>query len=195
MKKINPGVRLSAWLPWTIVTLIAASCCTLAVLQYRWITEFSTAERDRMRADLQSRLALLSRDFNDQIVNASRHLLPSARDLDTLGSEKAYLALVDNQPLFKRIAVVKSGDLSKHLDKSNIGMLDFTARKFVRAQWPEEWSSLHTMLAARVNTSRPVRRYLWTLPTRRSSYFLASRKWAAALQFRHSLFRALLLAN
>ena len=43
------------------VAVMVALCATLGVLQYRWIGEASRAERDRMKAGLESRLQRLSR--------------------------------------------------------------------------------------------------------------------------------------
>ena len=63
MRKITPGLRQSAWLPWTIVALIAASCCILAVLQYRWTNEASRADEMRTGAELESLMMKWHRDL------------------------------------------------------------------------------------------------------------------------------------
>ena len=80
--------RTSPWLPWATVILLAGTCCVLAVMQYRWITEFSAAERDRMRADLQSRLGLLSANLNEQVSSACSALFPDAAQIERLGRER-----------------------------------------------------------------------------------------------------------
>ena len=65
-------VRRAAWLSWIAVILLAGSCCVLAALQYRWISEFSSDERARLAADLEGRLNLLARNFNEEISLAWR---------------------------------------------------------------------------------------------------------------------------
>ena len=52
-------------------------CGSLGYLQYRWIGEVSLAARDRLRAALQVNLVRLSQDFNSEIANSCRALLPS----------------------------------------------------------------------------------------------------------------------
>jgi signal transduction histidine kinase len=153
MRRISPGARPSASLPWIIVTLIAISCCVLAVLQYRWITEFSAAERDRMRADLQSRLGLLSRDFDREVSDAVRELIPETAQIEKLGREKAYAARFHNQPILKRIALAIPRD---NFEKSDLilEILDSAKQQFVRGAWPEEWTSMRSRLMSRMDPSR-----------------------------------------
>jgi signal transduction histidine kinase len=151
---MNPGIRQSAWLPWTIVTLIAVSCCILAVLQYRWITEFSAAERDRMRADLQSRLALLSKNFNDDISNACLALIPDPSQIEANGREKAYAVHYQawrgsHEQLFRRIALAipKGSDVA-------LENLELEKNQFAKGEWPADWNILHARLKSRVTGVR-----------------------------------------
>jgi hypothetical protein len=154
MKNLNPGSGRPAWLPWAIVTLLAGSCCVLAVLQYRWIIEVSAAERDRIRTDLQSRLGLLSRNFNDEISNACLALIPDASQIEANGREKAYAGRYQvwrgsHDEWFRRIAlaVPSGGDVAFH-------DLDLQRMQFAKTAWPADWSAIHARIKARMNGSR-----------------------------------------
>jgi signal transduction histidine kinase len=137
--------------PWLIVSLLAVACCVLATLQYRWITDFSNAQRDRLREDLQSRLNLLARAFNDEISSASSALIPSASTIDELGTLPAYAARYQtwkqsHPQLFRRIAVAipENGAI-------RLWNLDLQASRFQPLEWPSEWNSEHARLLARLN--------------------------------------------
>ncbi len=154
MKNLNPGSGRPAWLPWAIVTLLAGSCCLLAVLQYRWIIEVSAAERDRIRMDLQSRLGLLSRNFNDEISNACLALIPDPSQIEASGREKAYAARYQvwrgsHDEWFRRIAlaVPSGGDVAFH-------DLDLQKMQFAKTAWPADWSMIHVRVKARMNGTR-----------------------------------------
>ena len=58
------SIRL-AWRSWVSVGVLAVLCGFLAILQYRWIGEVSGAERLTLQKDLETRLALLRRNFDD----------------------------------------------------------------------------------------------------------------------------------
>ncbi len=158
--------RTSPWLPWLTVALLAGSCCVLAAMQYRWITEFAAAERDRMRADLDSRLGLLAANFNDDISNACMALFPDPSQIEKTGREKAYAARYQEWRvkqtggiLFKRIGIA-----IPHLDAEpkasvSLELLDLKTGKFSAAPWPAEWGSMHNRLdafAGRIADAKPV---------------------------------------
>src|SRR5215469_10072936 len=65
-----PLIKRADRLAWLTVALLAAACCTLALLQYGWISEFSEAEHIRLAADLRSRLNLVAGAFNLRLSNA-----------------------------------------------------------------------------------------------------------------------------
>jgi len=82
-------VKRAAWLSWIAVILLAGSCCcVLAALQYRWISEFSSDERARLAADLEGRLNLLARSFNEEISSAAAALAPHTARIDAVGRER-----------------------------------------------------------------------------------------------------------
>src|ERR1700674_293446 len=84
------NIRQRAWLSWASVTLLVVLCGFLAVLQYRWIGEVSEAERLTLQRDLQTRLNLLRRSFDDQIAAAAFALVPGTTQIEKLGRDEAY---------------------------------------------------------------------------------------------------------
>jgi len=138
-----------AWLAWASVGLLALLCGVLAVLQYRWIGEITSAERTRLRTQLQSRLNALSRTFNEAISTACGALVPEAAQVEQLGRERAYSAQYlrwkqSHEPLFHRIAlaVPDSGPL-------RLLLLDLDTAAFSPSDWPPEWSATRDQLMRR----------------------------------------------
>jgi signal transduction histidine kinase len=128
---------------WLAVGLLAGSCCLLAVLQYRWITEFSKAERERLHEELQSRLNLLARSFNDEISNACLAMIPESYQIDDQGTLAAYAERYkrwksSHEPLFRRIAVAIPRDIPGGRDVE-LWNLNLESSQFERAEWPAEW--------------------------------------------------------
>jgi|SRR5271165_1224669 len=141
----------SQWTSWAGIGLLVLLCCALAILQYRWIGEVAQAERNRLQEDLQSRLNLLRRGFDDQVSSRLNDLVPSIAALDKLGREQAYLAnyrreLESKSPIARRIGLaIPDGDALR------LETTDAPGARFVDAAWPVEWSSVHDRLLARIN--------------------------------------------
>jgi signal transduction histidine kinase len=117
-------------------------CCVLAILQYRWLGELALAERKRLQDDLQSRLRLLQRSFDDQISSRTRELVPGRDAIEALGREQAYREqyrrVQESKPtLVGRVALAipERGSLRLEIAQPD-------ASKFVDTPWPEEWTSL-----------------------------------------------------
>lgn len=147
-------VKRAARLSWITVALLAASCCVLAVFQYRWISEFTEAERHRLATDLESRLNLVARGFNQQISRAFSALIPIPSRVDAVGPEKAYAAAYENSrasrvPAFRRIALVTPGE--NGLAFLN---LDLETGRFSPSAWPAAWAGLRERLEARGDPRR-----------------------------------------
>ena len=135
--------------------ILAVLCAVLAALQYRWIGEISAAERTQLRDQLQSRLSLLSRGFNDQISNACAALLPTRDQVDQLGAEKAYadryLAWRDShEPLFHRIGLIRPGP-----EGADLLLLDLKTGRFSPAAWPADWEPLRARTQFRPGDGPP----------------------------------------
>ena len=135
-------MRPRAWLSWTCVGLLAGLCGLLAFLQNRWIAEFSRAEQERLHSELSVKLGNLSRDFNNEIAGASSALLPSNRQVDQFGREKAYSAQYlrwrqTHGSMFSRIALAIPQD-----GALQISVLDLQTGSFSSAEWPPDWEGL-----------------------------------------------------
>jgi hypothetical protein len=144
-----------AWLAWSAIGLLAGSCCALAILQYRWITEFSSAERQRLHEQLQTGLNLLSRQFNEEIGAASGSLIPSNSQIAERGVEGAYAARYENwrqsgarTGLFRRVALaIPEGDGIR------LRMLDLDTARFQASDWPAEWIGIEQRMMSRLSPS------------------------------------------
>ena len=147
LEKIKRQSRLS----WVGVSLLLILCGVLAVLQYRWIGEVASAERQRLREDLQSRLNLLRRNLNDQISAACYAYIPTASEIGRLGRDEAYLSQYrrrkeSQDPVVRRsaLAVPENGELI-------LLFPDGAGDHFSRGDWPSEWRAMHDRLLVRLH--------------------------------------------
>jgi len=143
-------IKRRTWLSWACVALLVILCTILASLQYRWIGKVADAEHGRLREELQSRLRLLRRNFDDQISSACASFVPSTAQIENMGRDDAYLAQYRHAPesrhqVVRRIAlaVPKNGDLILLFPDSDDA-------QFLPARWPAEWSEMKERLAARL---------------------------------------------
>ena len=118
-------------------------------MQYRWIGEIATAERTRLQQDLQSRLNLLRRNFDEQLTNSCYAFVPPAPAIEELGREQAYLeqyrrAADAHGQLIARLALAVP-----KADSIELLMLDRAQERFVPQQWPADWSSMRDRLLSR----------------------------------------------
>jgi signal transduction histidine kinase len=148
-------IKARAWLSWAFISLLALLCGVLAVLQNRWINEFSQAEKQRLQQQLQTELGHLSREFNDEVTRDGAGLVPSASQIEELGRERAYAAAYSrqresNESMFSRIGLVIPED-----DSLVFSNLDFGTGQFSRADWPAAWSSVREQMMARIDGRGP----------------------------------------
>lgn len=135
---------------WAAVGLLAATCALLAALQYRWIGEIAGAQRDQLQDELQSRLAGLSRSFNQEMATAFQALIPPPADFDALGRLPAYSAQYlrwkeTHDRLFRRLALAVPRDGSLDLLSLNLDTGQYSP-----ADWPPEWTPIHRRLLQRL---------------------------------------------
>src|ERR1700739_2603106 len=83
-------IRKRALLSWASVILLAILCTVLAVLQYRWTAQVAAGEQLRLKSNLDSRLELLRRSFNDRIDSACLAFVPSSSDFTRQSAEEAH---------------------------------------------------------------------------------------------------------
>ncbi len=140
-----------AALSWLLVGVLFVLCAVLGVLQYRWIGEVSVASQERMQRSLQASLARLSQDFNTEIANAVRALVPAATPIDSRMAESEIEAQLmqwkkasHGGQIFRRIAIVTRED-----DDLTIKIIDPQSGLFAAAEWPAEWSRTREVLESR----------------------------------------------
>lgn len=146
------------WTSWAAVGLLALLCCVLAILQYRWIGEVAQAERKRLQEDLQSRLNLLRRGFDDQVSSRLSELVPSFAAIETEGREQAYLERYRREQESKTPIASRIGLAIPEGDSIRLEMPDTPAVRFVDSEWPPAWASIRDQLLARIHHEpfRPV---------------------------------------
>jgi signal transduction histidine kinase len=136
--------------------LVAAVCGVLAFLQYRWIREVAAAEQERLHQELQRNLDLIRRDFDGQLSEACRAVVPSGKEVAESGREKAYLdryrdAEEGSRRLFKRLALaIPEGN------RVAFFLFDAERRRFERSEWPAAWAAFAEKLGARPAGSRGI---------------------------------------
>jgi len=70
---------------WLYLAVLGALAVILGTLQYRWLGDVSRAERDRLRAGLQTSLMHVSRDFNTELAALYSGLyVPASADSDAV---------------------------------------------------------------------------------------------------------------
>ena len=148
---MRSGRFSNLWLSWIFIGLLALLCAVLALVQNRWIYEISIAERDRLHSALQSDLNRLSRDFDRTVAISSSGLVPSFADVSSLGSQAACSRQYErwrmtSEPIFSRVGLVQweKGQPAFYL-------LNMDSAKFVRAEWPAEWSGMRKRFEARTS--------------------------------------------
>jgi len=146
---VKEKIRQRAWLPWLGVGLLTVLCGVLAFLQYRWIGEVAGAEKSRLHEDLQSRLNLLRRNFDDQIGNSCYAFVPPNSAIEKLGREEAYLeqyrrAVESHGQVIARVALaVPRGE------SVDLLMVDTNLGRFVPADWPADWRGMQGHVSSR----------------------------------------------
>ncbi len=147
------------WLEWGFVALLAVLCAMLSVLQYRWTGELSRAETVRLRANLQDRIEILSRNFNTELSESVWDLVPTAEELREKGREaahmeryKQWIAKDGHHPLFSRIAVA-----APEGDGIKLTLLDPKQLSFQASAWPAEWDWMRLRLHALSSRQGPFR--------------------------------------
>jgi signal transduction histidine kinase len=148
-------IRKRALLWWASVILLAILCTVLAVLQYRWTAQVAAGEQLRLKSNLDSRLELLRRSFNDRIDSACLAFVPASSDFARQSAEQAYLEKYRSQHKAQQdivesmaLAVPKGDDLLLFVP-------DADDHHFVQSTWPSDWTATHDELFVRANGGHP----------------------------------------
>ena len=131
--------------------LLLALLAVVAVLQYRWLGEVSTAERAQLQASVQARSAELTTEVDRDLTRtfAAFQLSSAAVDADPIGALSAAVeraeADADTGEAIRAIYLVEAG-----VPGGAVQRFDPAARSLTAAAWPRELSAL----AARLATAR-----------------------------------------
>ena len=129
---VEPNQR-RAVLSWLFVGTLLVLCGVLGVLQYRWIGEVSLAARDRLRGSLQASLDRLSQDFNSEIAEACRALVPANSPEPELAARyEQWKRTAPNGQIFRAIAIAQP----------QLRCLNLKTGAFETTGWPAEWSAI-----------------------------------------------------
>ncbi len=147
-KNKNQRFTVISWLYAGTVVILTA---VLAVLQYRWIGEVSLAERERLKATLQTSLQRLSQDFNGEITGVCSALVTAGQAGTEAEREEAYIVNYSqwrdsnrHSHLIRGVALaVRRGD------KIQLKRFDPEKNAFVETEWPETWRTLRDRMEAR----------------------------------------------
>lgn len=129
--------------------LLLALLAVVAVLQYRWLGEVSTAERERLQASLQARSAELTTEVDRDLTRtfAAFQLTSAALDADPIGALTAAAgrAEADSETgeVIRAIYVAEAG-----MPGGAVQRFDPAARTLDPAAWPAELSGLAARLAS-----------------------------------------------
>jgi signal transduction histidine kinase len=120
-------------LSWLFVGTLVVLCGVLGVLQYRWIGEVSLAARDRLRGSLQANLDRLSQDFNSEIAEACRALVPANSPEPELAARyEQWKRTAPNGQIFRALAITQP----------QLRRLNLETGVFETIPWPAEWSAI-----------------------------------------------------
>jgi signal transduction histidine kinase len=140
-----------AWLEWGFLALMVGLCATLSILQYRWTGDVSTAERARLRASLDQRLAQLGAAFHRQLNFACNGLHPTAAELEPNVRDAAFAARYRRwaaespESMFSRVAaaIPSDGELTLY-------DFDIPSKSFKPVDWPAAWTPLAEAMRRRL---------------------------------------------
>jgi signal transduction histidine kinase len=131
-----------------LVVVLSVLLVTLATLQYRWLGQVSTGERERMQASLDAGTTRFSQDFNREITRAYLSFQMDSTDLQNEKSEAVASRLDQwqaNAPypgLISELFLVDTADDGV----ARITHFNRALRKYDRVEWPVEFTGLRQSL-------------------------------------------------
>ncbi len=141
------GARKQTFIEWTVIAFMLALCVGLTGLQYRWTGEVANAEVTRLRAVVEDQVRNFVRDFDGELTRAYEALVPSAGEVLSKGPAAAYgerfrqWKSTSPRAAFRRIAIASPTNGTLKLFE-----LDQKQVRFVPAEWPDSWATLHQSL-------------------------------------------------
>ncbi len=140
---------------WASVILLAILCAVLAVLQYRWTAQVAAGEQLRLKSNLESRLELLRRSFNERIDSACLAFVPSAAEFARQSTEDAYLEKYRAQRASQAEIVSSIALAIPQGNEVALFVPDSAGHQFQQIAWPSDWTATHNELLARANGGPP----------------------------------------
>jgi signal transduction histidine kinase len=126
---------------------LAALVVTLAVLQYHWLGQVSTAERERMKTTLMQRAEAFARDFDREVLHVYLALQTESSSL----AQHDWTAFGRRYDLWHESAeypqLVKAVYFVEH-DAASSPVLRYQprSRTFEASEWPAELEPVHTRI-------------------------------------------------
>jgi signal transduction histidine kinase len=133
--------RPTPWL-FPIAAVVVVLLVALAVLQYRWLGDVSAAERERMRANLQSRAGDVTQAFDAELTRAFVAFHIDADRLDADADAAVAAAYGAWQAAAAHPSIVRAVDIIDPADLQTLRRFDPDARRLVATAWPpavSEW--------------------------------------------------------
>lgn len=139
---------------WAVLGAMLVLCVLLLALQYRWTGALSQAELATLNASLRAQTVQVSDSFDAELRRLCASLLPSVRELDTLGFQPAHLARLadwrsnESRRPFRRVAVIapNSQDLVVYALDLGGSAGDVALQ---RVDWPASFAPLRAPLLSR----------------------------------------------
>src|SRR3954454_15837176 len=147
----NPSQR-NARASWLYLGVIAALTVVLGTLQYRWLGDVSRAERDRLRAGLQTSLMHVSRDFNTELTSLYSALyVPPSADSDA-ARETEYAARYEHLRRTSRTGMLVGSLCIVRPVGGTVTLQRFDAPSgaFRQVEWPAEWNTVRDWFQAKL---------------------------------------------
>jgi signal transduction histidine kinase len=139
------------WVSSLFVSALVILSLTLGFLQYRWIGEVSQAERERLKAGLQTSLNRFGQDFDSALIAACAAIIPARIDPDQQERERIYARRYQQwhesgrrNELFRSVSVAVPADEPLLLKR-----LDLATGQWNAIDWPDPWSKVRDRLLAR----------------------------------------------
>jgi signal transduction histidine kinase len=146
--------------PVAVLAALAVSLAVLAVLQYRWISQVSQADRERIQAALENSVRQFRQEFNRELLDLCR--ASELRRGPGGGEDRNRVAdRLENwlqvSPYSGIVSQVYLWDSEDDEEPSEVLRLDRGTRSFEAATLPPEMESIKDLLDDRRETRRRVR--------------------------------------
>jgi len=143
--------RKSTVLQLVVISAIAGAVCVLAVIQYRWTSEISRAEQERLKSVLEASVKSFNQEFayDFERLNESFEIDPEAPALTinarVLGQYANWVRTTSRPDLLAGLHIWMAGDRGV----SHLESLDRRNEQFQNSLWPEQIRSLRPLLENR----------------------------------------------